>query len=85
MVNTYGASTTLNIGNLTNSANALYADSNTNSPILINSRPTNNNVNIQILNNDIPATEWLDNNAALPTSAPLPNNNYILSLTFTEL
>ena len=55
MVNTLGASTTLNIGNLAVTTNSLYADSNTNSPIFLNSRPTNNNVSIQILTNSEPS------------------------------
>ena len=80
MVNTLGASTTLNIGNLAVTTNSLYADSNTNSPIFLNSRPTNNNVNIQILTNSDPPIGWTDN-----TAIPLLNNNYILTLTFVEL
>ena len=80
LVNTFGASTTLNIGNLSVITNSLYADSNTNSPIFLNSRPTNNNVSIQILTNSQPSIGWMDNAAI-----PLLNNNYILTLTFVEL
>ena len=80
MVNTFGASTTLHIGNLSILTNSLYGDSNTNSPIFLNSRPTNNNVSIQILTNSEPPIEWIDN-----AVAPLINNNYILTLTFVEL
>ena len=80
MVNHLGASTTLNIGNLAVTTNSLYADSNTNSPIFLNSRPTNNNVSVQILTNNEPPIGWMDSAAI-----PLLNNNYILTLTFVEL
>ena len=80
MVNQLGASTTLNIGDLAVTTNSLHADPNTNSPIFLNSRPTNNNVSIQILTNSEPPIEWIDN-----AVAPLINNNYILTLTFVEL
>ena len=80
MVNTLGASTTLNIGDLAVVTNSLHADPNTNSPIFLNSRPTNNNVSVQILTNSNPPIGWTDN-----TAIPLLNNNYILTLTFVEL
>lgn len=58
----------------------LYATSNDNTPVFLNNRPTSNNVNVQILTNDNPPVEWLDN-AAIPVEP----NNYIFSLTFSEL
>ena len=76
--NSYGAGITQNIGNLKADNNTLYADTNVNMPIFLNSRPLDNNVNIQILTNDSPAVVWTDALAAVP-------NNYILTLNFTEL
>ena len=75
-----GAINTQNIGVLTQGNNGLYADINFNTPIHFNSRPNNNNVNIQILTNDNPPIEWTDN-----AVAPLGPNNYILILTFSEI
>ena len=75
-----GAINTQNIGVLSPKGNGLYGDINFNTPIHFNSRPTNNNVNIQILNNDNPPIEWLDN-----ATVPVEPNNYILILTFSEL
>jgi len=75
-----GAITSQNIGVLLQNQDALYGDINFNTPIHFNSRPNNNNVNIQILNNDNPATVWTDS-----AGAPQPPNNYILILNFTEL
>lgn len=77
---TSGAPISLNFGNLSSSGTNLYATTNDNTPILINNRPSNNNVNIQILTNDNPPIEWTDN-AAIPE----PPANYILTLTFSEL
>ncbi len=75
---THGAPTSTNMGALF-VGSALYATTNDNTPILINDRPTNNNVNVQILTNDNPPVEWTDN-------APIPvgPNDYILTLTFSE-
>jgi len=73
-----GAINSTNIGVLIPNQGGLYGDINFNTPIHFNSRPTNNNVNIQILNNDNPATEWVDD-------IPVPPNNYILILNFIEL
>ena len=75
-----GAINSTNIGVLTQGNNGLYGDINFNTPIHFNSRPNNNNVNIQILNNDNPATLWTDN-----AGVPVGPNNYILILNFTEL
>lgn len=75
----FGASVTQNIGNLLQNG-YLYADTNFNTPILLMSRPNNNNVNVQILNNDNPPTIWTDN-----ATIPVEPNNYILTLTFTEV
>lgn len=58
----------------------LYATTNDNTPIQINNKPSTNLVNVQILTNDNPPIEWLDN-AAIPV-APA---NYIFTLTFSEL
>ena len=58
----------------------LSADLNSTSNIYLRSRPQNNVVNVQILNNDNPPTNWLDN-----ATVPLPPNNYILTLYFTEV
>ena len=49
-----GAINTQNIGVLTQGNNGLYGDINFNTPIHFNSRPNNNNVNIQILNDNPP-------------------------------
>ena len=73
-----GAINSTNIGVLIQNQGGLYGDINFNTPIHFNSRPTNNNVNIQILNNDSPPTEWADD-------VPAPPNNYILILNFIEL
>lgn len=75
---TQGAPTSNNMGALF-VGSALYATTNDNTPILINDRPSNNYVNIQILTNDNPPVEWTDNSAI-----PVPPNNYILTLTFSE-
>ena len=75
-----GAINSTNIGVLTQGNNGLYGDINFNTPIHFNSRPNNNNVHIQILNNDSPPTEWSDNAAV-----PVGPNNYILILNFSEL
>ena len=75
-----GAINSQNIGVLIQNQGGLYGDINFNTPIHFNSRPNNNNVNIQILNNDNPPTDWLDD------AAPqVPPNNYILILTFNEI
>ena len=68
------------IGALIQNQGGLYGDINFNTPIHFNSRPNNNNVNIQILNNDNPPTDWVDD-AAIPVEP----NNYILILTFSEI
>jgi hypothetical protein len=73
-----GAINSTNIGVLIQNQGGLYGDINFNTPIHFNSRPNNNNVNIQILNNDSPPTEWADD-------VPAPPNNYILILNFIEL
>ena len=75
-----GAINSTNIGVLIQNQGGLYGDINFNTPIHFNSRPNNNNVNIQILNNDNPATEWVDNDDPI-----LGPNNYILILNFSEL
>ena len=75
-----GAINSTNIGVLIQNQGGLYGDINFNTPIHFNSRPNNNNVNIQILNNDSPPTEWVDNAAV-----PVGPNNYILILNFSEL
>ena len=75
-----GAINSTNIGVLIQNQGGLYGDINFNTPIHFNSRPNNNNVNVQILNNDSPAIEWTDNAAV-----PVGPNNYILILNFTEL
>ena len=75
-----GAINSTNIGVLIQNQGGLYGDINFNTPIHFNSRPNNNNVNIQILNNDSPPTEWFDNAAV-----PVGPNNYILILNFSEL
>ncbi len=77
---TSGATTTFNFGNLFAGNVGLYSTINDNTPILLNSRPTNNYVNVKILTNDNPPIEWTDN-----TAIPEPPNNYILTLTFSEL
>ena len=58
----------------------LSTDLNSTLPIYLRSRPQNNVVNIRILNNDNPPTNWLDN-ATVPV-APGP---YILTLYFKEI
>ena len=73
-----GAINSTNIGVLIPNQGGLYGDINFNTPIHFNSRPNNNNVNIQILNNDSPPTDWVDDVLA-------PPNNYILILNFIEL
>ncbi len=75
-----GAINSTNIGVLLRYSGVLYGDVNFNTPIHFNSRPNNNNVHIQILNNDSPPTEWTDNAAV-----PVGPNNYILILNFSEL
>ena len=75
-----GAITSQNIGVLIQNQGGLYGDINFNTPIHFNSRPNNNNVNIQILNNDNPPTDWVDNDDPI-----LGPNHYILILNFTEL
>ena len=75
-----GAINSTNIGVLIQNQGGLYGDINFNTPIHFNSRPNNNNVHIQILNNDSPPTEWSDNAAV-----PVGPNNYILILNFSEL
>ena len=75
-----GAITSQNIGVLVQNQGGLYGDINFNTPIHFNSRPNNNNVNIQILNNDNPPIDWVDD--AAPQVGP---NNYILILTFSEI
>lgn len=77
---TSGAPLSINFGNLFVGGVGLYATTNDNTSILLTSRPTNNNVNVQILTNDNPPIEWTDT-AAIPQ----PPANYILTLTFTEL
>lgn len=75
-----GAINSTNIGVLIQNQGGLYGDINFNTPIHFNSRPTNNNVNIQILNNDNPPTDWVDNDDPI-----LGPNHYILILNFIEL
>ena len=75
-----GAINSTNIGVLIQNQGGLYGDINFNTPIHFNSRPTNNNVNIQILNNDSPPTDWVDNDDPI-----LGPNHYILILNFIEL
>ena len=75
-----GAINSQNIGVLIQNQGWLYGDINFNAPIHFNSRPNNNNVNIQILNNDNPPTDWVDNDDPI-----LGPNHYILILTFSEL
>ena len=75
-----GAINSTNIGVLIQNQGGLYGDINFNTPIHFNSRPTNNNVNIQILNNDSPPTEWVNNDDPI-----LGPNHYILILNFTKL
>ena len=75
-----GAINSQNIGVLIQNQGGLYGDINFNTPIHFNSRPNNNNVNIQILNNDNPPTDWVDNDDPI-----LGPNHYILILTFSEL
>jgi len=80
IANTYGAGITQHIGNLKNDNNTLNADINSNMAVFLNSRPQDNNVNVQILTNDSPAIAWTDN-----AGVPVGPNNYILTLTFSEL
>ena len=75
-----GAINSQNIGVLIPNQGGLYGDKNFNTPIHFNSRPNNNNVNIQILNNDNPPTDWVDNDDPI-----LGPNHYILILNFSEL
>ena len=75
-----GAINSTNIGVLIQNQGGLYGDINFNTPIHFNSRPNNNNVNIQILNNDRPPTDWVDNDDPI-----LGPNHYILILNFIEL
>ena len=75
-----GAINSTNIGVLIQNQGGLYGDINFNTPIHFNSRPNNNNVNIQILNNDSPPTDWVDNDDPI-----LGPNHYILILNFIEL
>jgi hypothetical protein len=77
---TNGAINTQNIGVLVPNQGGLYGDINFNTPSYFTSRPNNNNVNIQILNNDNPPTGWVDS-----TAIPAAPNNYILILTFNEI
>lgn len=77
---TSGAPLSLNYGNLFSGNVGLYATIQDNTPILLNSKPTSNIVNVQILTNDNPPVEWTDN-----TAIPAPPANYILTLTFSEL
>ena len=64
-------------GDIANKYIELYADANVEMTLFLNSRPLDNNVNIQILNNDNPSLFCTDALAAEP-------NNYILTLNFTE-
>ncbi len=75
-----GAINSQNIGVLIQNQGGLYGDINFNTPIHFNSRPTNNNVNIQILNNDSPPTDWVDDDDPI-----LGPNHYILILNFMKL
>lgn len=77
-----GAQSSLTLGFLWAGSNSigLYATTNDNTPIQINNKPNSNMVNVQILNNDNPPIEWLDN-AAIPVGP----SNYIFTLTFSEL
>ena len=75
-----GAINSTNIGVLIQNQGGLYGDINFNTPIHFNSRPNNNNVNIQILNNDSPPTDWVDNDDPI-----LGPNHYILILNISEL
>ena len=75
-----GAINSENMGVILPNAGGLYGDINFNTPIHFNSRPNNNNVNIQILNNDSPPTDWVDNDDPI-----LGPNHYILILNFIEL
>lgn len=74
-----GASISQNIGNLLTNG-YLYADTNFNTPITLLSRPTNNNVNVQILTNDNPPILWTDS-----AGTPIEASPYILTLTFTPI
>ena len=75
-----GAINSQNIGVLIQNQGGLYGDINFNTPIHFNSRPNHNNVHIKILNNDNPATDWVDNDDPI-----LGPNHYILILTFSEI
>ena len=67
-------------GNLPASTGFFFVVSNTKNQIFLNSRPTNNNVNIKVLNNDAIPIIWSE--AGTPTTQI---SDYILTLTFTEL
>ena len=82
---TYGAPNTTFIGNLqpkqivNNTTWSLYADDSNNPPTYLTTRPYNNTFNVQVVTNDAVPTLWVDNAAS-----PVPNNNYILVLSFQE-
>jgi len=82
---TLGAPSTFTIGvlrsaYLNGTINNLYAGDNDNTPIYLANRPYNNTFNVQVLTNDATPIEWLDN-----AGTPAVNNNYMLTLCFTEI
>lgn len=81
----YGAPTTTHLGMLRSfylngTTNYLFADDNNNPPVYLQNRPYNNTFRVQVLTNDATPIEWKDN-----AGVPVANNNYILTLSFSEV
>lgn len=81
----YGAPTSLTIGCLrtfyvNGTVNYLFADDSNNAPTYLQNRPMNNTFRVQVLTNDAVPVPWTDN-----AGVPVPNNNYILTLSFIEI
>ncbi len=76
-VNGSDTNVSFNIGCLNAVNVSLFADLTFNPPIYLKSRPTNNEIKIEILTSDNPPLPWTDG-----TNGP---NNYMLTLNFTEL
>jgi hypothetical protein len=65
---------------LNGTINYLFADDGNNPDIYMESRPMDNNVNIQIYNTDATPTAWTDS-----AGTPVVPNNWVLTLSFTEV
>ena len=70
----------LDVINLGANTGNFFVNSNTKNQIFLNSRPTNNNVNIKVLNNDAIPIIWSE--AGSPATQI---SDYILTLTFSEI